>query len=249
MDNPGNRRQNNPMSQPSPGVHPDDWDRGGNHRRDPDPDYARRDDWNQNNIPEDEDRRRRKNNRRRQKEERRRLKEQQQDDMYQQQAWPPVEMAGPKPGQQPQPGDNGSPISAGSGRTDDFVLITDEDAATMSLHRKYGYAVMALCVVVLAVLMVSTIFCCNSSNSTMNQPTTHQGPIPPMDNYSLYSYKAGMGVPAVSDTLRSGTLRTGSLTKMDTLPSTGTLPCRGSPQYRVSDIDPDFERRFKDQQY
>jgi hypothetical protein len=33
----------------------------------------------------------------------------------------------------------------------DFVMVDDEET---SLHRKYGYAIMALSVVVLAVLMV-----------------------------------------------------------------------------------------------
>ena len=43
------------------------------------------------------------------------------------------------------------------------------ELTAVSLERKYSYAIMALSVVVLAVLMVATIFCCNSSNSTMAQ--------------------------------------------------------------------------------
>ncbi len=36
----------------------------------------------------------------------------------------------------------------------DFVMVDDEET---SLHRKYGYAIMALSVVVLAVLMVWSV--------------------------------------------------------------------------------------------
>ena len=36
----------------------------------------------------------------------------------------------------------------------DFMMVDDEET---SLHRKYGYAIMALSVVVLAVLMVNNI--------------------------------------------------------------------------------------------
>ena len=40
----------------------------------------------------------------------------------------------------------------------DYVFMNNEDSATLSLSRKYGYAIMALSVVVLAVLMVIFLF-------------------------------------------------------------------------------------------
>ena len=50
------------------------------------------------------------------------------------------------------------------------------------------------------------------------------------DNYSIYSYKAGM------DTLGPMSLHT------ETIKSTKS---RASPQYRVSDIDPEYARRYE----
>ena len=89
---------------------------------------------------------------------------------------------------------------------------------------------------------VSTIFCCNSSNSTMNQPVTQAVPISQIDNYSIYSYKQG-AIPA--DTLLStGTLGDASL-RTETLRSTASH-ASPQPQYRVSDINPDFARRFNE---
>ena len=85
---------------------------------------------------------------------------------------------------------------------------------------------------------VSAIFCCNSSNSTMSQPAT-QVSVQPPDTFSIYSYNKQ---PVIgSDTLRSGPLG-------DTL-RTETLRSAASPQYRVSDIDPDFARRFREEHY
>ncbi|XP_040577270.1 uncharacterized protein [Lepeophtheirus salmonis] len=139
-------------------------------------------------------------------------------------------------------GMNGRPYEDGN----PFISADFGGDANLSLHRKYGYAVMAMSVVVLAVLMVSTIFCCNSSNSTMSQPAV--AGIAQLDNYSLYSYKQGMVLPATTDTLRSGTIR--SSMRTDTLRSSATnQQFRSSPQYRVSDIDPDFARRYKDENH
>jgi len=149
------------------------------------------------------------------------------------------------------------------------------ELTAVSLERKYSYAIMALSVVVLAVLMVATIFCCNSSNSTMAQAANARAALATQnavatagilssgsggiagtgetqfDNYSIYSYKGGSGTmgtyPATHaigassggiDTLGGMSLRT------ETLKSTRSMASRTSPQYRVSDIDPDFSRRF-----
>ena len=154
------------------------------------------------------------------------------------------------------------------------------ELTAVSLERKYSYAIMALSVVVLAVLMVATIFCCNSSNSTMAQAANARaalatqnvaaagGALPSgggcnagvrggaqFDNYSIYSYKGdggtmgtfgpsahatggGGGGGGGMDTLGGASLRT------ETLKSTRSMASRASPQYRVSDIDPDFARRF-----
>lgn len=83
-------------------------------------------------------------------------------------------------------------------------------------------------------LQVSAIFCCNSSNSTMSQAATTVA-IQPPDTFSIYSYnnKPMLG----SDTLRSMPL------------GTETMRSTASPQYRVSDIDPDFARRFREEHY
>merc|ERR1719328_88329 len=94
----------------------------------------------------------------------------------------------------------------------------------MTKNRQFGYAIMACAVVALAVLMVSAIFCCNSSNSTMSQPATVS--VQPPDTFSIYSYNNQKPVIG-SDTLRSVPLG-------DTLRTQRTP----TPQYRVSDIDP-----------
>jgi hypothetical protein len=91
------------------------------------------------------------------------------------------------------------------------------------------------------------------------------GGVQQYDTYSIYSYKGGAavvgpgglgsvggggGVHASAgsglggggghglDTLGGASLRT------ETLKSTRSMASRASPQYRVSDIDPDFARRF-----
>ena len=149
------------------------------------------------------------------------------------------------------------------------------ELTAVSLERKYSYAIMALSVVVLAVLMVATIFCCNSSNSTMAQAANARAALATQnataaggaftsggvsnagvvggaqfDNYSIYSYKGiggNMGTFGHTahatggggmDTLGGASLRT------ETLKSTRSMASRASPQYRVSDIDPEFARRF-----
>ena len=71
------------------------------------------------------------------------------------------------------------------------------------------------------------------------------------DNYSIYSCKGGAGTIGTfghaahpsgggggMDTLGGASLRT------ETIKSTRSMASRASPQYRVSDIDPDFARRF-----
>ncbi len=90
------------------------------------------------------------------------------------------------------------------------------------------------------VLQVATIFCCNSSNSTMSQAATAALPVANQyDTYSIYSYK-GVNPTMAADTLRStGTLHT------ETMKSSRSIT---SPQYRVSDIDPEYARRYKDNQ-
>ncbi len=162
------------------------------------------------------------------------------------------------------------------------MMLDGEESTAVTLSRKYGYAIMALSVVVLAVLMVgidhtsnddrsgpqlrrryllqvATIFCCNSSNSTMSQAATASAaagaagaglPGQQYDTYSIYSYKGGaaivgpgghhggVGTLGGMDTLGGASLRT------ETLKSTRSMASRASPQYRVSDIDPEFARRF-----
>ena len=70
----------------------------------------------------------------------------------------------------------------------------------------------------------------------MSQPAT-QVSVQPPDTFSIYSYSK----QPVTDTLRSGPL--GDTLRNETLRSTA------SPQYRVSDIDPDFARRFREEHY
>ena len=98
---------------------------------------------------------------------------------------------------------------------------------------------------------IATIFCCNSSNSTMSQAATAAAGLAAnnqYDTYSIYSYNGGKHGHIPADTLRS----TGTLGRMslhtETMKSTRSMGA--SPQYRVSDIDPDFARRYKEtQQY
>lgn len=154
---------------------------------------------------------------------------------------------------QPQPGGMGMDLQQG-GTLDPLArdlppLMNQEEAAS----RKYGYIIMAMSVIVLAVLMVVTIFCCNSSNSTMAQSAAaanaaQMAPVNQFDTYSIYSFKGDHATGTMSrpmlaaDTLRStGTL--GGLYASETMKS------RNSPQYRVSDIDPEYARRFKDSHY
>ena len=81
----------------------------------------------------------------------------------------------------------------------------------------------------------------------MSQAANANLPVNQFDTYSIYSYKGGAGGGGgngggVADTLRS----TATLGPYgDTMKS---VQSRGSPQYRVSDIDPDFARRFKENQ-
>ena len=89
------------------------------------------------------------------------------------------------------------------------------------------------------IFQVLTIICCKSSSSS-SSPSAHQQLTPhnQYDNYSIYSYKGGM----MADTLKSsGTM--GGVTMY-----TETMKSRKSPQYRVSDIDPEFARRYKELQ-
>ena len=111
------------------------------------------------------------------------------------------------------------------------------------------------------ILQVITIFCCNSSNSSMSQAAGAGNPGQPGggggamgsgDNYSIYSYKqdlaaamagGGPAGPVGSDTMRS--------TAIDShlgVVGTHTLQSRASPQYRVSDIDPEYARRYHREQ-
>merc|ERR1712203_632261 len=78
------------------------------------------------------------------------------------------------------------------------VGVVNEDPE-MTRNRQFGYAIMACAVVALAVLMVSAIFCCNSSNSTMSQPATVS--VQPPDTFFIYSYNNQKPVIG-SDTLR-----------------------------------------------
>lgn len=74
----------------------------------------------------------------------------------------------------------------------------------------------------------------------MSQPAT-QVAVQPPDTFSIYSYSKQPVHEPVTDTLRSGPL--GDTLRNETLRSTA------SPQYRVSDIDPDFARRFREEHY
>lgn len=73
----------------------------------------------------------------------------------------------------------------------------------------------------------------------MSQAAGANAAVNQYDSYSIYSYKGG-NIPG--DTLRSGTLGGYGAETLKSVQS------RGSPQYRVSDIDPDFARRFKEHQ-
>ena len=98
---------------------------------------------------------------------------------------------------------------------------------------------------------VATIFCCNSSNSTMSQAANPNAlPVNQYDTYSIYSYKGGAtGTMMPADTLRSTGTLGGVSMHTETLKSTRSMASRASPQYRVSDIDPDFARRLKQEQH
>ena len=77
----------------------------------------------------------------------------------------------------------------------------------------------------------------------MSQPATHA--IPTQDDYSIYSYtnpKTAGSLDIGSDTMRTGTIGLGDTLRTQTIQSHARGP---SPQYRVSDIDPDFARRFQ----
>lgn len=120
--------------------------------------------------------------------------------------------------------------------------MNSPERTEISLKRQYGYAIMALSVVVLAVLTVITIFCCNSSNSSGGGGAASATGVPgggrqSPANFSIYSYKQDLPV-AGSDTMRSTAIES------HLMPGTHTLQSRASPQYRVSDIDPEYARRY-----
>ena len=77
----------------------------------------------------------------------------------------------------------------------------------------------------------------------MSQPAT-QVTVQPPDTFSIYSYNK----QPVTDTLRSGPLGDTMLRGEATLGRQGH-PTAPSPQYRVSDIDPEFARRFREEHY
>jgi len=253
---PGQVNYNNPSGQPRPGVHPDDWNNrqpgtgsgyaGNNMNWPQNPD-------NQDNRDRDRDRSR--NDRRRNRKNRRK---DQNNDRGQQNN----EIIN-KPGTPYTDGTiyDGTNKGDGSGKLwsdqsingmggpgaqqgTDSILIQDNETKQ---NRMYGYIIMASSVVVLAILMVFTIFCCNSSNSTMSQPATQAIPAG-ADSYSIYSYTnpKGGSIDIGSDTMRTGTIGLGDTLRTQTMQSQGRGP---SPQYRVSDIDPDFARRFQDNQH
>jgi len=156
----------------------------------------------------------------------------------------PVDL--PPPAQQPRDGSGQYPADGVN-----FQYMDPEEGASLSLSRKYGYAIMALSVVVLAVLMVATIFCCNSSNSTMSQAANAaalaqaQAAHLQGDNYSIYSFKGGQAGaagtllhPHSAHTLGMSTMRTETLKSLG-----GRSAAAASPQYRVSDLDPEYGRR------
>jgi len=241
INNQGN--QGNSGQQPRPGVHPDDWNNnnipgpagppvggpGGNwpppRPPSPPPPNQPPPGWNpQSQQNEVENRKKNKN---------RRKNQQNQLDLQE----PNILMPSPNPSLNPVAFDGPTGTQWGGGN---MGAINDEESRKESRNRQYGYAIMACAVVALAVLMVSAIFCCNSSNSTMSQPAT-QVTVQPPDTFSIYSYTK----QPVTDTLRSGPLADTMLRGPG-----GEATMRGpSPQYRVSDIDPEFARRFREEHY
>ncbi len=269
-NNNNNNNQNNMprQNQPMPGVHPDDF------RRNNGMPNNQNNMWNNNmnnmnNRPpppqgpqgpppewEKEQRRRNKNQRRKNQGGGNQNNMNQQNNPLNTMQPPPP----PGPGSSMMPMmnmnnmDPGSPGSWGGS----MGAINDLDSQEQIINRQYGYAIMAAAVVILGVLMVksltkitlvfviwrffgffqvSAIFCCSSSNSTMAQPATTVTVNPP-DTFSIYSYNKQ---PVIgSDTLRSGPMLG---------VNTETMRSAASPQYRVSDIDPDFARRFREEHY
>ena len=135
-------------------------------------------------------------------------------------------------------------IVSAFGHQIDYTYLNTLKLATLSstfycnMIKKHGTSSTITKIKITLSPQVSAIFCCNSSNSTMSQPAT-QVSVQPPDTFSIYSYNKQ---PVIgSDTLRSGPLG-------DTL-RTETLRSAASPQYRVSDIDPDFARRFREEHY
>ncbi len=263
---PNNPRDRNWGEMPKPGVHPDDWNNRNNwdsRRRGPEaipppsqpptrdfdrdrvrggsqPDARNEGDRNWGKDREARRRDREQRRREREQEKRRRLKNEQ----YPQTETPPrYEQHQPGWGtNQPGPPDMINIPDTGNPSARDLPPVLNQEEAA---SRKYGYIIMAMSVIVLAVLMVVTIFCCNNSNSTMSQAANQQLPVNQYDTYSIYSFKGGQNQAGpVADTLRS----TGTLGGMS-FAHTETMKSRGSPQYRVSDIDPEYARRFKDSHY
>ncbi|CAB4057227.1 IFT27 [Lepeophtheirus salmonis] len=209
LERGGGSRNTQMESQPRPGVHPEDW----NEKSAEDPIDDRRDQrYNSDRIntplwgqpsdhgynPKKEGGRKRGNNRQNRNKNRDnkriedsisgpdgRLLNKGPDDRNSDPSWVDGGMNG-------RPYEDGNP----------FISADFGGDANLSLHRKYGYAVMAMSVVVLAVLMPAV------------------AGIAQLDNYSLYSYKQGMVLPATTDTLRSGTIR--SSMRTDTLRSSAT---------------------------
>ena len=141
-NNNNNNWRNNKNSglQPEPGVHPDDWGRVRTGDVNSDPSWTSR--GNKPSSPSspdswgnDRQNRKRERENRKQEEKRRRLQLENPDQQqrYDQTTW-----------------NNPNPMDTGR----DYSLMSPEETASVSLSRKYGYAIMALSVVVLAVLMV-----------------------------------------------------------------------------------------------
>ena len=78
----------------------------------------------------------------------------------------------------------------------------------------------------------------------MSQPAT-QVTVQPPDTFSIYSYNK----QPVTDTLRSGPLGDTMLRGHGEATMARGGPTAPSPQYRVSDIDPEFARRFREEHY
>jgi len=266
---PGNNQapgySNNPGGQPRPGVHPDDWNNrqpgtgsgyAGNNMNWP-PNQPNQNQQNQDGVANRErnDRERTRNERRRNRNKNRRKdpnNDRQPNNENVNKPGTPYSDGtiydgvnkGDGSGKQWRDQNSNGPEGPGAQQGTDAILIQDNETKQ---NRMYGYIIMASSVVVLAVLMVFTIFCCNSSNSTMSQPATQAIPAG-ADSYSIYSYTnpKGGSIDIGSDTMRTGTIGLGDTLRTQTMQS---VHARGpSPQYRVSDIDPDFARRFQDNQ-